>query len=155
MSQLIHRLEIIRQALSFSSARTWSLLVATIVLFGAVYMGQSSQAAMTGQRVLEKQDKLTRLEQENVQMQADIAVMLSPDRIEKRARAIGLHLANPDQIKYIGIRDFPVDSKPALATTAPAPTPASGLDVTAWWSDLQARLGVGPGPRAVEATTRP
>jgi cell division protein FtsL len=151
------QLQRLRRSLSFTSVRTWLLLVATLVLLGSVYMGQASQAAMTGHRVLDKQDKLTRLTQENIQLQADIAALLAPDRIEKRAQALGFHLASPDQIKYVVVKDYPVQTANAdLPASRPTASTATGrLDLSAWWNDLLVRTGLNTGPHAAEATTNP
>ncbi len=150
----LHKLPL---AVSFNNVRTWLLIIASIVLLGVVYMGQASQAAMTGRRVHDKQDKLARIMQENVQLQADIAALLAPDRIEKRARALGLRLATPDQVKYMVVKDYPVEpSRPELSASAGPESVAAGQpDASAWWSDLLKRVGLYVGPRSAEATSSP
>lgn len=93
--------------------------------------------------------------QENAQLEADIAVLMAPSRIEARARAMGLHLAGPDQIKYLTIKNYPAEpAKPGLATrTSPAPaTTASFSDLVSWWNDLLARVGL-QNPHTAEATS--
>ncbi len=158
MTAYIARIETVRRSLTFDNARTWTLLIATVVLLGVVYMGQASQAAITGQRIHDKQEKLDRILRENAQLEADVAAAMTPSRIEARARALGLHLPNPDQIKYLSIKDYPTDTpSPALAAhTEPVAPPSSGaFDVAIWWTDVLARVGLSSGSRAAEATTNP
>lgn len=136
---------------SFTTARTWLLFIVTIVLVGVIYMGQASQAALTGQRVYDKQEKLARIRQENAQLQAEISVLLAPDRMEKRARALGFHLASPDQVKYLTVKDYPVEPvKPTFSASAPVRTD-DAFDVAAWWNAMLVRLGLSASPRAAEA----
>jgi cell division protein FtsB len=111
----------------------WLLMAATFGLVAAIYMGQVSQAALIGARVNEKQDRLTRLERENVQLEADIAFLLAPDKIEARAKALGLHFARPEQIKYLVIKDYPV--QPTLAPLPSGGTTSSG-NVPGWWQSV-------------------
>lgn len=129
-------------------------MIATIVLLGVIYMGQVSQAAIIGQRVHDKQDRLERLHQENVQLEADIAALISPDKIEARAKALGLRIAKPDQIKYVVLKDYPaelVQATPAPISISTATVSKSGI--AAWWAALLARLGLDGSAHAAEATT--
>ncbi len=154
MKASISQIQNARGWLWFDTVRTWLLVILTVILVGAVYMGQTRQAAITGQRVHDKQDQLERIMQENAQLEADIAVLMAPSRIEARARAMGLHLAGPDQIKYLTIKNYPAEPKPgsatgqstALATTAPS------SDLVSWWNDLLARVGL-QNPHTAEATS--
>lgn len=158
MTEYITRLETLRRSFTFDNARTWTLLIASVVLLGVVYMGQASQAAMTGQRIQDKQEKLDRILRENAQLEADIATAMAPSRIEARARALGLHPPTSDQTKYLSIKDYPTDT-PSLARAArtePLASPSSGaLGFTIWWTDVLARVGLSSGSRAAEATTNP
>lgn len=155
MNASISQMQSARGWLWFDNVRTWLLVILTVVLVGAVYMGQTRQAAITGQRVHDKQDQLERIMQENAQLEADIAVLMAPSRIEARARAMGLHLAGPDQIKYLTIKNYPAEpAKPGLAIrTSPAPaTTVSFSDRVSWWNDLLARVGL-QNPHTAEATS--
>jgi cell division protein FtsB len=153
MNASISQIQSARGWLWFDNVRTWLLVILTVILVGAVYMGQTRQAAITGQRVHDKQDQLERVMQENAQLEADIAVLMAPSRIEARARAMGLHLASPDQIKYLTIKNYPSEpSKPGLATRTSPATTASLSDLVSWWNDLLARVGL-QNPHTAEATS--
>ncbi len=158
MTANISRIETLRRSLSFDNARTLALLIATVVLLGVVYMGQASQAALAGERIKDKQDKLERILRENAQLEADVAALMTPSRIEARARALGLHLPNPDQIKYLSIKDYPTENpNPALAnhTELVAPPSSGAAGIAAWLTGVLARVGLSSGSRAAEATTNP
>lgn len=153
MNASISQIQSARGWFWFDNVRTWLLVILTVVLVGAVYMGQTRQAAITGQRVHDKQDQLERIMQENAQLEADIAALMAPSRIEARARAMGLHLAGPDQIKYLTIKNYPSEpAKPGLATRTSPATTASFSDLVSWWNDLLARVGL-QNPHTAEATS--
>ncbi len=139
-----------RVTISFGNMRTWLLLVAVLLLVGVVYLGQASQAALTGRRIQDKQAQLDRVNREIVQLRTDIAALSAPDRIEARARALGLHPPRPDQIKYLVVTNYPVEP-PVLAT---APSLTSNPSANSWWDELLNRLGL-TGTRSAEATTGP
>ncbi len=158
MTASITRIETLRRSLSFDNARALALLIATVVLLGVVYMGQASQAALTGQRIKDKQDRLERILRENAQLEADVAALMTPSRIEARARALGLHPPTSDQMKYLTINNYPTENpNPVLAKqTEPVAPPSSGAsNVAAWWTGVLARIGLRSGSRAAEATTNP
>ena len=154
MNASISQIQHARSWLWFDNIRSWLLVILTVILVGAVYMEQTRQAAITGQRIHDKLDQLERISQENAQLEADIAALMAPSRIEARARALGLHLAGSDQIKYLTVKNYPTESaKPGLTTgqlPAGAKT-ASSSDLVSWWNDLLARAGW-QNPHTAEAT---
>ncbi len=136
----------------FDNVRSWLLVITTVILVGAVYMGQTRQAAITGQRVHDKQDRLERLMQENAQLEADIAALMAPSRIEARAKALGLHLAGPDQIKYVTIKNYPVEPARPVASQPPVVAAEPSIDFFSWWNNLLDRVGLST-PHSAEATS--
>lgn len=132
-------------SISLDNVRTWLLLIAILLLVGVIYLGQASQAAITGRRIQDKQEKLDRVNREIVQLRTEIATWSAPERIEARARALGLHPPRPDQIKYLVVTDYPVEP-PVLATAPPVPRTLNWLDT------LLSRLGLTSASSA-EATT--
>jgi hypothetical protein len=139
----------INPGFNFSVARALLLLVGLLALLGMIYLTQSSQATMTGTRTLELQEKYERLRRENAQLEYEIAVLTTPDKIAERARRLGLRPATITQTTYIVIKNYPVASaKPApLVPNAKSSDPFELL-----WNELLARLGLLSNSRTVEAS---
>jgi hypothetical protein len=140
---------------SFDNARTWLLSITFIALVGSIYLGQGSQAAVIGQRVHDKQDRLEWTLRENDQLRTEITALGAPDRIEARAKQLGFHPATSAQVKYAPVKDYPAQpmSLTSIAAGRPALTSTDrGFDFSALWNDLLSRFGL-TGSRA-EATTQ-
>lgn len=135
---------------NFSVARALVLLVGVIALLGMLYLTQNSQAAMTGTRTLELQERLERLRRENVQLEYEIAVLTTPDKLAERARRLGLRPATITQTVFIAINNYPAASKPALPATLAPTTNAEPMELL--WNELLARLGWLSNGRTVEAS---
>jgi cell division protein FtsL len=147
----------IANPVSFSNLRTCILLLGLLALFGLIYVGQSTQATLGGQRVQDLQERLDRLNRENAQMQYEIAVLTTPAKIADRARALGLRPAAPAQMVFLTVKNYPgtlAKAAPSAAGKTLAPLSADA-PVAVGWNELIARLGLSPSPRMVEATTNP
>lgn len=150
------RISNLKISFSFSNARTWLLLIAFIALVGSIYLGQGSQAAVIGQRVHDKQDRLEWTLRENDQLRTEITVLSAPDRIEARAKQLGFHAATSAQVNYAPLKDYPADPTPATSIAAGRPVLSSsdhGFDLSASWNRLLSRFGL-TGSRAAEATSQ-
>lgn len=148
MGELLSQRASQHKSVGSENVRIWVFAIAAIMLFGIVYMGQAGQSAVIGQRVQDKRELVSRLNQENAQLEADIAALLAPDRVESKAKALGLHIAKPEQIKYLVVKDYPVESPPTVVS-APANVEkgndlgaSSSSDAADWWSALLVRLGL-------------
>ncbi len=132
------------------------MFIAFITLVGSVYLGQGSQAAVTGQRVHDKQERLEWTLRENDQLRLEITVLTAPDRVEARARQLGFHPASTAQVKFAPIKDYARDPLPAAPVGAirPALTAADEtFNFPIWWNGLLARFGL-TGAQAAEATSQ-
>lgn len=145
----------IRNTVSFSSVRALFLFLGLLVLLGMIYLGQSSQATLTGQHVQDLQERLGRLKRENTQMEYDIAVLTTPVQIADRARALGLHPPVITQTLFITVKNYPVNPRPALNTNLPSTAANSDSLISALWNEVLVRLGIPPSGRTVEATSNP
>lgn len=141
----------INPGFNFSGARALLLLVGLIALLGMIYLTQSSQATMTGTRTIELQEKYERLRRENAQLEYEIAVLTTPDKIAERARRLGLRPATITQTTFLVVKNYPVVSaKPAQVQAALAPTFSNSFELL--WNELLARLGLLSNARTVEAS---
>jgi cell division protein FtsL len=149
------RLSNFKIAFSFNNARTWLLLILSIALVGSIYLGQGSQAAVIGQRVHDKQDRLEWTLRENDQLRTEITVLSAPDRIEARAKQLGFHPVASAQVNYAPVKDYPAQPTPATSLQVgrpPLPATDRGFDFSASWDGLLSRFGL-TGSRA-EATSQ-
>lgn len=129
----------LRNTLSLDNARMWLLLVGAIALGGITYLGQATEATVTGQHVHELRDRLDRTERQNAQLEFDIAALLAPERLEARARALGLRPPTGNQMRFMTIKDYvPGPVKPTVAEPDTNPTRTKANDSSDWWSDLTA-----------------
>ncbi len=129
----------LRNSFSLESARTWLLLVATITLVGIAYLGQATEATVTGQRVHDLQDRLDRIERQNAQLEYQIAALISPDKIEARAKALGLRPVMSNQVQFVNEKDYAVAASHSASAQSPGET-ASSASSGGWWDTLAAQL---------------
>jgi hypothetical protein len=139
----------INPGFNFSMARALLLLVGVIALLGMMYLTQSSQATMTGTRAIELQEKYERLRRENAQLEYEIAVLTTPDKLAERARRLGLRPATITQTTYLVVQNYPA----APSQPAPSLAPTNSSDpFELLWNELLARLGLLSNARTVEAS---
>ncbi len=139
------RIPNLKSSFSYNNARAWLLLIAFIALVGSVYLGQGSQAAVIGQRVHDKQDRLEWTLRENDQLRTEITVLSAPDRIEARAKQLGLRPVTSAQVNYAPLRDYPAQPTTPTSIASGRPSRAatdSGLDFSALWNGLLSRFGL-------------
>ncbi len=85
----------------------WGLILLVIALLGVIYLNQSSGIATVGRRVQDLQYDLRVLERENADLERDIALSQSISRIQKEAVRMGFVTAQPDNIEYLVVPDYP------------------------------------------------
>lgn len=132
---------------NFDLARTLLMLVGVIALVGLLYLAQSTQATLTGKRVVKLQERLEMLRRENAQLEYEIAVWAAPHRIAERATRLGLRPLTPAQAKYVVITDYPAMSTATSSAVTVASSPASTLEafLSRWnWRASGRSLAAGP-----------
>lgn len=143
----------IHSGFNFSSARALFLLIGLTALLGIIYLTQSSQATMTGTRVIELQNELEQLRRSNAQLEYEIAVLTAPKRIAEIAARRGLHPATLTQTTFIVVNNYPVLPPRAAPRNAESVNTASASNaLELLWNELMARLGVLSSERTVEAS---
>lgn len=143
-------------ALSFGTVRGLILILGLLALVGIIYLGQSSQATLTGQHVQILREQKERLDRENAQLEYEIAVLSTPDKLAARAGVLGLHPPSLSQTVFVTIKNYPTNVKsPVAATNQPSPTPTSDSIIATLWNELLTRLGLGSSARTAQAMSTP
>ena len=112
------------------AALGWGIIIILVALLGAIYLAQTSKIAATGRRVQLLQNELTDVKRENATFERQIAQAQSLPLLQERARALGFFQANPNDIEYLVVPDYPT-GPPPVATPPPEvePTPEPILTI--------------------------
>ena len=130
------------------------ITILALLLMGGMYSVVNTQITLTGQRVLDLQNRLERLSRENQELDLDLAKAKSFERIEPRARALGLRPIVPAQTTWLVVKNVPAN--PPVQTIQPKYSePSRSVGFLADLEDLLSRVGLAPGNSAVEAGTNP
>jgi hypothetical protein len=107
------------------------LLMLAVSLLGWVYLTQASHVATTSVRVQELEAEMTRVEQENWQLMAEIAELESVSRLAARAQELGFVMAAADESEFL-----------AMSAQAPAAVAVSGdgSPTVMWWDNVTAQF---------------
>ncbi len=119
------------------AALGWGVILVLAALLGTIYVGQASRIASVGRRVQILQNELTELKRQNNDFERDIAAAQALDRLQAEAIRLGFVEANPDDIEYIIVPDYPVELAETdpleIAPTATAvPPPADSVQEALW-----------------------
>jgi hypothetical protein len=124
-----------------------SLLI--IAIIGGFYLTVASRAATAGRDLQRLEVRKAELIQANDELRAELSVLRSVDRLAQRAVAMGFTPAQPEQIHYLRVDNYPyaVETAPVpRASTPPAP-PANTFSVLAdWFAQVLQGLVLGTGP---------
>lgn len=121
----IRRLQTLTEA---QAVLGWSVILVLAALVGTIYVNQASQIASVGRRVQILQNELSNLKRENAVLERQIAEAQKLDRLQAEAVALGFVPANPDDIEYIIIQNYPTEAADVsalnpVATAVPLPPP--------------------------------
>jgi hypothetical protein len=108
------------------------LVLVALSLLGWIYLTQASRVATTSRRVQKLERELTRLEQENLQLMAEIAALETVSRLAARATELGFVMAMAQDADFLVVAD------PALAYTA-RDIERDPSD-TGWWDNVTAQF---------------
>lgn len=130
------------RSFSLGGIRMVLLAVAVFALLSVVYLAQSTQATVTGQRVQTLTEQLTRYEHEIDQLEYDIATLSTPARIAAVARGRGLHPAPITNTVYLRVKVNPL---PPAQPRVPSPAdqaPVESSFLATLWNDVLDWLGL-------------
>ena len=85
----------------------WGLILLVIALLGVIYLSQSSRIAVVGRHVQRLQYDLSVLQRENADLERDIAQSQSITRIQQEAVRMGFVTAQPENIEYLVVPNYP------------------------------------------------
>ncbi len=130
----IKRLNALSEA---QAALGWGVILVLAALLGTIYVSQASRIASVGRRVQILQNELTELKRQNNDLERDIAAAQALDRLQAEASRLGFVEANPADIEYIIVPDYPVelDETDPLAvepTVTAVPPPAETIREALW-----------------------
>ncbi|MCR4405922.1 MAG: hypothetical protein NUW24_03220 [Anaerolineae bacterium] len=119
------------------------LMLAALSLIGWLYLTQTSHLAVTGYYIQEIEQRKARLQEENAQLEAEIAALESASRLMARAKELGFQ--PPERVTYVVVANYPVneevsgatdDQKAAVVDSAVDTSPA----LVRWWRGLVAQF---------------
>lgn len=119
------------------AALGWGVILVLAALLGTIYVSQASRIASVGRRVQILQNELIELKRENNDLERDIAAAQSLDRLQAEAIRLGFVEADPNDIEYIIVPEYPVDLEEndpleILPTATAVPPPAETAREALW-----------------------
>lgn len=110
------------------AALGWGIILVLIAVLGTIYLSQASRIAVTGRRVQMMQNELETLKRDNAEVERTIAASQSLERLQQQAQEMGFVEAQPGDIEYLVIPDYPqATAVPPTLAIDPAATPEPAL----------------------------
>ena len=130
----IKRLNALTEA---QAALGWGVILVLAALLGTIYVSQASRIAAVGRRVQILQNELTDLKRQNNDLERDIAAAQALDRLQSEAIRLGFVEADPDDIEYIIVPEYPAelietDPLAIVPTVTAVPPPAQTVREALW-----------------------
>jgi hypothetical protein len=123
------------------AALGWGVILILAALLGAIYLNQASKIASIGRRVQQLQFDLNDLKRVNGGLERDIAQGQSLQRLDAEAVRMGFVRARPEDIEYLIVPNYPVQSDLAAPVEAtPPPAPIETMQ-EALWLALKSSVG--------------
>ncbi len=122
------------------AALGWAIIVILGALVGTIYLVQASSVAQLGRRMQILQNDLADLKRGNAEIERKIAESQSLDQLQIRAQQLGFLPANPDEIDYLVVPDYPADEpeitleslRPVEAVPPPEPIETMEQAIMMW-----------------------
>jgi hypothetical protein len=98
----------------------WGIILVLVAILGTVYLSQASRTAVAGRRVQIRQNELDDLKRGNADLEKKIAQAQSLEDLQAKAQTLGFIQAQPENIEYLVIPDFPVETAvPPIISATP------------------------------------
>ena len=131
MDAISHCTKNSRWKLQGRSALGVLLILFALSLLGWVYLTQASYVAATSRRVRELESEKARIQEENLQLMAEIADLESVSRLAGRAEEIGFVLTEVGDAEFLAMIDVLVAQTRGLETDSSA---------THWWRNVSSQF---------------
>ncbi|MFO7681630.1 MAG: hypothetical protein R6X34_16420 [Chloroflexota bacterium] len=107
----------------------WGIILVLLAILGTVYLSQASRIAVSGRRVQIHQNELDELKRIEAELEKRIAEAQSLEDLQAKARAMGFIQAQPENIEYLVIPDYPAETAvPPILSATPEAEPAPPLE---------------------------
>lgn len=106
----------------------WSITLLIIAVMGGLYLTVAARAGAAGRDLQRLEASKTELTLQNNELRATLAQLRSVTRLAGRARELGYSAAQPEQIEYLAVPNYPQPVTAAATVSAadmPAAPPAS------------------------------
>ena len=120
---------------------TWGVIMALAALVGGIYLFQTSAIARVGRQVQMLRSELNEVKRLNADLERDIAEAQSLDRLQEEALRLGFNRAQPEDVEFVIIPDYPVTVPETVdLQTATRPVPPKSIG-EALWISVQGSIG--------------
>jgi cell division protein FtsL len=102
---------------------SWGIILALGALLGTIYLYQASHIAGVGRHVQELQNNLDEVKRQNAELARQIAEGQSLDRLQSEAQRLGFVRAQPEDIEYLVVSDYPTAINQGAPIATPEPPP--------------------------------
>lgn len=116
------------------------LTVLGLAMVAALYLDVTSHAAIAGREIQDLTNQMIAVQQENADLQSQLAEITSSDSMEKRAAALDYEPIDPNELEYVLVPGY-AEPKPKILTStlvlkpsAPSIPPEYTESLIAWLS---------------------
>ena len=122
------------------SVAVWSVVLMVIAVLGGLYLSVASRAGAAGRDLQRLEARQAELVLVNDQLRATLSQLRSVTRLNNRARELGFLPAQPEQIEYLAVSNYPVMVQaPPLPAAVPSAATAS-MSFGGWLADALGAL---------------
>ncbi|MFQ5435674.1 MAG: hypothetical protein ACE5FD_12425 [Anaerolineae bacterium] len=104
------QLKQLTQLAEFQAVLGWGVILVIAAVLGTIFLRQSSRIATTGRQVQILQNQLIDLKRENSIIERQIAGAQSLERLQAEAVRLGFVPARPEDIEYVIVPNYPVET---------------------------------------------
>ena len=110
----------------------WSIILLIIAVMGGLYLSVASRAATAGRDLQKAETDKAELTLQINELRATLAQLRSVTRLYNRARELGFSPAQPEQIEYLAVPNYP---QPAPVAEAALAEEAAPLTLSQWLAE--------------------